>query len=362
MAKPFEQASLPTPTVQEDSLGPGLLKRLIATFGPSLLGAVIALLIGVLLIALAGSDPLTSYLALLRGAFGGSRQLTETVLKTIPLLVIGLGLTVAFKARVWNIGAEGQYYIGALLGSFVALKFSTLPATLLIPAILLAGLVGGALWALIPALLRTRRGMSEIISTLMLNYVAIFLVEYMARGPLKDPDGFLPETAQFAKAARLPVLFGTRIHIGVIIALLLIPLVYMLIWRTPIGFRLRAIGSKASVAQFAGVNVHFGIIFVLLFSGALAGLTGIMEVSYLHTRLKGTISGGYGFSGILVALLGRLHPVGVFFAAIFFAALSIGAESMHTLTGLPATLADAIQALVVLFVLGVDAFFRLRRT
>jgi simple sugar transport system permease protein len=136
----------------------------------------------------------------------------------------------------------------------------------------------------------------------------------------------------------------------------------MLIWRTPLGFRLRAIGSRASVARFAGIQVEAGIIFALLFSGALAGLTGIMEVSYLHSRLKGTISGGYGFAAILVALLGRLHPVGIFFAAIFFAALTIGAESMHTLTGLSATLADAIQALMVLFVLGVDAYFRLRRS
>lgn len=204
--------------------------------------------------------------------------------------------------------------------------------------------------------------MSEIISTLMLNYVAILIVEYVSRVPLRDPNGFLPETAQFVDAARLPGLFGSRIHSGVLIALALIPVVQVLIWRTPIGFRLRAIGSRASVARFAGINVEAGIIFVLLFSGALAGLAGIMEVSYLHSRLKSAISGGYGFSGILVALLGRLHPVGVLFAAIFFSALSIGANTMHTLTGLPATLADAIQALVVLFVLGVDAYFRLRRS
>jgi simple sugar transport system permease protein len=330
--------------------------------GPSLLGAIIALLLGALLILVSGSNPITAYQAMFSGAFGGTRQLTETTLKTIPLLIIGLGLSVAFKARVWNIGAEGQYFIGALLGSLIALQFSNLPAIVLIPAILIAGMIGGALWGLIPALLRTKRGLSEIISTLMLNYVAILLVEYMARGPLKDPQGFLPESAQFAAAARLPTLFGSRVHIGVLLALALIPLVYVLIWYTPLGFRLRAIGSRASVARFAGINVEWGIIFALLFSGALAGLTGIMEVSYLHSRLKGPISGGYGFTAILVALLGRLHPVGIFFAAIFFSALTIGAESMHTLTGISATLADAIQALMVLFVLGVDAYFRLRRS
>lgn len=339
-----------------------VLRRFFTTFGPSLLGAILALLVGALLIILSGANPMTAYQAMLNGAFGGSRPLTETTLKTIPLLMIGLGLAVAFKARVWNIGAEGQYFMGALLGSLVALNFPNLPAPVLIPAILVAGAIGGAVWGLIPALLRTRRGLSEIISTLMFNYIAIFLVEYMARGPLKDPQGFLPESTQFGAAARLPTLFGTRIHIGVILALVLIPLVYVLIWRTPLGFRLRAIGSRASVARFAGIQVEAAIVFALLFSGTLAGLTGIIEVSYLHSRLKGTISGGYGFAAILVALLGRLHPVGIFFAAIFFAALTIGAESMHTLTGLSATLADAIQALMVLFVLGVDAYFRLRRS
>ncbi len=339
-----------------------LLRRAVTTLGPAVLGALLAFLLGAGLILLAGSDPLTAYAAMLNGAFGGTRQLTETALKATPMLLIGLGLTVAFKARVWNIGAEGQYYMGALFGSVVALYLSNLPMLILIPAMLLAGGLGGALWGLIPALLRTKRGMSEIISTLMLNYIAILIVQYMARVPLRDAGGFLPETAQFVDAARLPGLFGSRLHLGVLLALALIPLVHLLIWRTPIGFRLRAIGSRASVARFAGIDVEAGIIFVLLFSGALAGLAGLIEVSYLHSRLKGDISGGYGFSGVLVALLGRLHPVGVLFAAIFFSALSIGANSMHTLTGLPATLADAIQALVVLFVLGMDAYFRLRRS
>ena len=338
-----------------------LLNRGLLALGPPLLGAVIALLIGAILMAFTGSDPLTAYQAMVKGAFGGRRQLIETTLKATPLLLIGLGLTMAFKARVWNIGAEGQYFIGALFGSAIALQFPEWSPLLLIPSMLLAGALGGALWGLIPALLRTKRGMSEIISTLMLNYVAIFLIEYMVRVPLRDPDGFLPESAQIVKAARLPDLFS-RVHIGVLIALIMVPVVYLIIWRTPIGFRLRAIGSQASVARFAGINVEAGIIFVLLFSGALAGLAGIMEVSHLHTRLKGTISGGYGFSGILVALLGRLHPVGVLFAAIFFSALTIGAESMHTLTGLPATLADVIQALVVILVLGVDTYFRLRKS
>jgi len=361
LTKTIRQPAPPAGGEAESSFAISLAQDVFATLGPPVLGALAALLVGAVLIALAGSNPLMAYQAMLKGAFGGQRQLIETSLKAAPLLLIGLGLTVAFKARVWNIGGEGQYFIGALFGSAVALQFPGLPAVVLIPAMLLAGALGGALWAFIPALLRTKRGMSEIISTLMLNYVAIFIVEYMARVLFRDPDGFLPESAKFVSAARMTRLFGTRIHIGVVMALVMIPIVYLIIWRTPLGFRLRALGSRASVARFAGINVEAGIMFALLFSGALAGLTGIMEVSYLHARLKGTISGGYGFSGILVALLGRLHPVGVLFAAIFFSALTIGSTSMHTLMGLPATLADVIQALVVLFVLGVDTYFRLRR-
>lgn len=340
-----------------------IARRVLRILGPPVLGVLFALLIGAVLIVFSGSNPVEAYTIMFKGAFGGQRQLTETVLKAAPLLLIGLGLTVAFRARVWNIGAEGQYFIGAMFGSFILLQFSdNLSPAFVILLSLIAGAIGGALWGLIPALLRTQRGINEIITTLMLNYVAIFVIEYVARVPLRDPDGFLPETAQFDKAVRLSGLFGTRIHQGVFLALVLIPIVYVLIWRTPVGFRLRAVGSKTSVARFVGIFVNRSIIFVLIFSGGMAGLAGIMEVSYLHSRLKGGISGGFGFTAILVALLGRLHPAGVLFAAIFFAALDIGANTMHTFTGLPISLADTIQALVVLFVIGFEAYFRFRRS
>lgn len=343
-------------------LNSAALRWFLGSIGPLLFGGLLALLIGAILIGFAGADPLSSYQVMFQGAFGGRRQITETILKAGPLLMIGLGLAVAFRARVWNIGAEGQYFMGALCGGFVALQFPTLPQALLAPAILVAGLLGGALWGAIPALLLLRRGINEIIATLMLNYVAVLLVQYMARGPLRDPNGFLPESALLSEAARLPIVVSPRIHLGILLALALVPLVYVLVWRTPLGFRLRMIGSSPSVARFAGVNVSSAILFALVFSGALAGMAGMIEVSTLHMRIKGAISGGYGFSAILVALLGRMHPAGILFASIFFAALSIGAESMHTVSGLPAALSQVIQALIVLFVLGVDAYFRLKRT
>ncbi|MBX3013150.1 MAG: ABC transporter permease [Caldilineaceae bacterium] len=326
-----------------------------------LVGALMGLLVGALLISTTGANPLAAYATLLQGALGGQRPLIETALKTAPLLLMGLGLTVAFRGKVWNIGGEGQYFMGALASAAVGLTLqASLPALVLIPLMMISGMIGGALWAGLAALLKIRFHVNEIITTLMLNYIAEYVVLYLARGPLKDPDSFLPQSAQLIGAARLPTLFGTRLHIGVVIGLILIPLIYLLLWKTPLGFRIRAIGSSPTVAYAVGMNVTWGLAFALLLSGALAGLTGMMEVSSLHTRLKDGISGNYGFTGILVALLGRLHPVGVFIAALFFAILSIGAQSMHSVFGLPIALAQMVQALVVLFVLIADALARRR--
>ena len=326
------------------------------TIGAPVLGVLVGLLIGALLILLAGADPIGAYGAMLAGAFGGRRQIEETILKATPLLLMGLGLTAAFRARVWNIGGEGQFYMGALAGGAVALTFGgqwSRPA--LIIGMLLAGVIGGGLWAALAGWLKIKRGISEIIGTLMLNYIAILFMEYVARGPLQEPGGYLPESAQFVAAARMPLVIGSRIHIGTLIALIMVPVVYLLLWSTPLGFRLRAAGSRASVARYAGMKVDRLILFALMFSGAMAGLAGIIEVSTLHTRLKSGISGDYGFAGILVALLGRMHPVGVLIASIFFAALTIGAQSMHVVYQLPVTLAGAVQAVMVLCVLAADA-------
>lgn len=330
------------------------------SLGAPVLGAIVGLLIGALLIWITGSNPIDAYWIMFKGAFGGGRQITETLLKTTPILLIGLGMTVAFRARVWNIGGEGQYFMGALLGGLVALYWTELPQPLLWIVMLLAGVLGGVLWAFIPAFLKIRFRVNEIISTLMLNYIASLLVIYLTRGPLQEPGGVYPISAKFASVTLLPVFPGTRIHLGVFLAFILVPIIYLLLWKTPLGFRLRAVGSRPSVAQYAGIDVNKTIVSALVISGGLAGLAGIIEVLMIHTRLKGTISGGYGFSAVLVALLGRMNPFGVMIASIFFAALIIGAETMHVLSGLPPELADAIQAVIVLSVLAVHAWVRLK--
>jgi general nucleoside transport system permease protein len=324
-----------------------------------LFGAGVGLLVGALIIAASGADPLAAYAALVHGALGGPRQLTETALKAAPLLTMSLGLVVAFRGRIWNIGGEGQYFMGALAGTVVGLLGqASLPAWLLIPLMLAAGLVGGSLWAGLAAWLKLAFGVNEIIATIMLNFVAIYTVSYLARGPLRDPTSFLPQSARLEGAARLPTLPGSRIHLGVLIALLLVPAVYVLLWKTTFGFRLRVIGSSAGVAQATGMNVQAGIALAFLCSGALAGLTGIVEVSAIHARLKDGISGDYGFTGILVALLGRLHPAGVLLAASFFALLTIGTQSMHTGRGLPVALAQVLQVVIILAMLIADALAR----
>lgn len=324
-------------------------------------GVLIGLLVGAVMILIAGADPITAYSALFTGAFGGLRQITETLLQACPLMIIGLGLSAAFRARAWNIGAEGQYYMGALFGGLAALYLpGYLPPLILIPVMLLLGILGGALWGLIPAVLKIKSGISEIISTLMLNYIAVLLMQYLTRGPLQDPTSYLPNSAQFDLAARLPTLFGTRIHVGVILAFLLAPVVYALLWSTPLGFKLRSVGSSPSVARYAGTRVEKIIAFVMMFSGAFAGLAGIIQVSSYYTRLKGDISLNFGFSGVLVALLGRTNPFGVVLASIFFAALTIGSQAMHVVNKLPVDLASAIQAIIVLAVLAVDSLIRRR--
>lgn len=321
-------------------------------------GILLGLIFGAGLILIAGADPLASYKIMLSTSLGGKNQIIETLIKACPLLLIGLGLSASFKAKVWNIGAEGQYYIGALFGWLVGMYGASLPQQILIPLMLLAGLLGGALWGLIPALLKIKNGMNVIISTLMLNYIAILIVQYLARGPFQEPGGFLPRTARLARAAKMPPMFSTRLHLGCVIALVLVPVVYFIFTSTPLGFKLRAVGSNPKVARYAGFKVNFAILFALVFSGAIAGMAGTIEVSTAYQRLQSSISLNYGFNGVLIALLGRTNPFGVLLTSVFFAALTIGVENLHVVIGLPVALSDAIQALVVLSVMIVDSYIR----
>jgi general nucleoside transport system permease protein len=319
------------------------------------IGLLAGLLVGAGLIMAAGLNPIEAYRVMVRGIFGGSYQITEVLLFSTPLLFNALGACISFRANIFNIGGDGQYYFGALFGTLIALYCATLPRIPLVLLFLIAGCIGGALWALIPALLKIFSNVNEIISTLLLNYVAIFFITYLVRIPLNDPDGYLPVSAKFPDIVRLPELFGTRIHLGVLLAFILVPIVWFFLWRTPLGLKARGIGSSKSVAQFVGFPFNKIYVLIFLFAGSLAGLAGAIQVNTLHLRLKSDIGTGYAFNGALIALLSRLNPIAAAVVALLFGALEVGVGAMQAIGGVPPQLATSIKAIMVLAVLIVEA-------
>jgi general nucleoside transport system permease protein len=326
-----------------------------------IIGLFAGLMVGAGLIAVAGLNPIEAYRIMGRGIFGGSYQITEVLLFSTPLLFNALGACISFRANIFNIGGDGQYYLGALLGTLVALYCTSLPRVPLLLLFLIAGCIGGAIWALIPALLKIILDVNEIISTLLLNYVAILLITYLARSPLNDPDSYLPVSAKFDEIVRLPELFGTRIHLGVVLALIFVPIVWYFLWRTPLGLKTRGIGSSKSVAQFVGFPFNKIYIMIFLFAGGLAGLAGAIQVNTLHLRLKADIGSGFAFNGALIALLSRLNPIAAAVVALLFGALEVGVGAMQALGGVPPQLATSIKAIMVLAVLIVDSRGNLRK-
>ena len=328
----------------------------------SLIAIAVALLVGAVLIALLGSNPLAAYAALLNGAAGNLNSIAETLLKAIPLTLAGIGVSVAFRANVFNVGAEGQLYIGAMTAAWVGLLLGDQPWFVVLPAMMIAAMVTGALWAGIAGVLKVTLGASELINTIMLNYVAIFFVGYLLHGPLQDPNSPLGQTARLGEAARLPrILAGTRLHAGLYIALVVVVVAYILLWHTVWGFQIRAAGHNAEAGRSAGINTTWVILSSLLLSGALAGLAGFAEVAGVQRRMIENISPGYGYTAIVVALLGRTNPPAVLVAAILFAGLQVGASTMESAVGVPSSIATIIQYLIVLLIMGRGTFSLLRR-
>ncbi|SMB92089.1 nucleoside ABC transporter membrane protein [Thermanaeromonas toyohensis ToBE] len=323
---------------------------------PALIGPLVALSLALavssLVIALSKVNPLVAYQYMFYGAFGSVRSFTETLVKTTPLLLCGLGLTIAYRTGLISVGAEGQMIIGGLFTTLAGLYMGWLPGFLLLPVLMLAGLIGGGLWGAIPGYLKARLGVSEVINTIMLNYIAYYLVAYLLDVPLREPPGYFPQSAQIARQGWLPYLLpGTRLHLGVIIAFLSCFIVYFILWRSPLGYQMRAVGYNREAARHSGINVEKNMVLAFTLSGAFAGLAGMVEIAGLHHRLLGGFSSEYGFDAMAVALLGKLHPAGVAIAALFFGALRVGANMMQRSVQVPASLVFVIQGLVILFVL-----------
>ncbi len=325
--------------------------------------AMATVALGLLLLVL-GADPLRALGALVSGAFGDRVALENTLLRMCPLILVGLGAALAFRCGVWNIGGEGQLYVGALAATALSTRLvPTLSgpadsALIALPLALGVGGLAGALWGGIAGALRVSRGVSEVLSTILLNFVAILLVSYAVHGPLQETLATYPQSDVFPESTRLPLLAGTlRIHAGLLLVAGAPFLVWLLLFRTAAGVRLRAVGLNPEAARFAGISTAGETFRVLLLSGGLAGLAGAIEVCGVTGRLFENLSPGYGFTAIAVALLARLHPLGIVPTALFFAALATGSGAMQRAAGVPAVTVQVIEGLVVLFSVG----FALRR-
>jgi simple sugar transport system permease protein len=323
--------------------------------GALLVGAVAGL---VALLAIAGGhDPERALGALWRGSLGSRYALfSATLVRATPLILTGLAVAIAFTAGVMNIGAEGQLLAGGTAATAVGLASSSTPAWLAIPLALLCGGVAGAGWAAIPAWLRRRFGVLEVISTIMMNFVALYLVGYLVRGPLQEPLHIYPQSATLAEVVRLPIVFGTRLHGGFAVAVVCALGAWWTLRATAAGFRVRVIGASPDAARSAGqIDVGRTTFRVFLLSGSLAGLAGAIEVTGVTYSLYENLSPGYGYTAIAVALVGALNPVLTLFSGIFFGALEAGAAAMQRDAGVPFVLATVVEASIILLLLGVSS-------
>jgi simple sugar transport system permease protein len=332
-------------------------------------GSVLAaLLIGAIMLIALGANPLEGFAELFNGAFGSTDALISTALKATPLLFVGVGITIAFRANVINIGGEGQMVAGGLLATVTALVLPDLSAWIMLPAVIIAGLVGGALWGAVPGALKAYFGVNEILSTIMLNVVAVQLMNYLLRGPLIDPGEIergtrIPQTERLQEGADLPLLFGDgRFHIGPLLAVLVAIAAYILLWRTPLGYRVRAVGLNPDASKYAGIPVKRTIVLALTLSGAMSGLAGAVLVfgSESHRMVTDGSTAGFtgsaGFNGIVAALFGGLHPIWTIPASFLFGGLLVGGLALQRAAQVPAALILALNGLVVVFVVATDRY------
>jgi ABC-type uncharacterized transport system permease subunit len=315
-----------------------------------------AILVGAMLLVMGGFDPWVAYRALYFGAFGNTYNTLATVMKSVPLLLVALGLTFAFKNKFWNIGGEGQLYMGAVAATWVALAVD-LPMALHLPLTIAAGFLGGSMWSGIAGLLKVKFRVNEVITTLMMNFIALYWVSYLVRGPMQGSEtaGY-PESAPFPLSAQLPALIqGSPLQAGIIMALVCVLVVYVIFNRTTLGYAVRAVGANPEAANYAGINVAKTIFVSAIISGGLCGLAGVNEAAGVQFHLIDNLSPGYGYTAIVVALLGRLDVLGVVLASILFGALISGATTMQQAVGVSAALIQNIQALILVFMLTSDS-------
>ena len=320
---------------------------------------ILALLVFSIVIILMSKNPIDVYASMLKGAFGSPYSIRETIKLAIPLCIAGLGIAVAFKMHFWNIGAEGQIIMGAFAASVFALKFGTLPRPILLLIMMVAGIIGGSVWALIPAVFKARWGTNETIVTLMMNYIAIKWIVFLQHGPLKDPNAMgFAKIANFSENAILPEIF--EVHIGWIIAIVLVLFIFIFMNYTKKGYEISVLGESEKTALYSGVNIKRTIIISILLSGGLCGLVGMIQASGISNTLADNIGGGVGYTAIIVAWLGYLNAPVIMIVSVLFAALQQGGSYIQTSYGIPGAAALILQAMILFLYLVVSFLLGLK--
>jgi simple sugar transport system permease protein len=326
------------------------------------LSILLALIMGGLIFLSVGANPLKAYAVMAFGAFGSFHDFSEVLVKAIPLILCGLAVAISARILLWNIGGEGQLALGGIGAAAVALFLSShLPVPLVIPLMIVAGFIAGGLWASVAGFLKAKLGVNEILTSLMLNYVAIYWLEQLYFGPWRDPMGMgFPGTAMFPESAWLPRFPGTRVHLGLLFGIVAAMVIHWTLSRTQWGYEIRVIGENPRAARYAGMNIDRNILWVMFLSGGLAGLAGMAEVSGIHYRLQQGLTVGYGYTGIIVAWLSRLHPGGIILVGIFLAGLLVGGDQLQSVMHLPSSVGLVLEGTLLFFVLGSDFLSRYR--
>jgi simple sugar transport system permease protein len=313
---------------------------------------VVTLILSAIPILVAGGQLWKSYFYLFYGALGTRFNLLETFVKASPLLLTGLAVAFAFRAKFWNIGAEGQLLAGALAATALGIHMGGVPEPMVLPIIIIAGFLAGGIWAAIPALLKTKLKVDDVVTTLLLNYVMIHIMGALLFGPLQQPGSSWPRSSAIIEAAQYPILVTrSRFHLGILIAFFAVFVIWFINSKTVFGYQNKAVGINVRASHFGGINTTSVIVWTGLISGGLAGLAGVGELCALQYRLIMDISPGYGYSGIVIAMLGNLHPVGVLFSSLFFSVIIVGAQTMSRMTGVPTYIAEVIQGMALMVML-----------
>lgn len=334
----------------------------IRALGFSLISICMAFIIGGIVIKLLGLSPLKAYSSMLQGSFGNTNAIAETLVKTTPLIFTGLSYAIAKRCGLINLGAEGQLYMGGFLATLVSIYLKGLPMYIHLPLAILAGFIGGGLWGLVAGWLKVRFGANEMITTIMLNYIAQYWVSYLVAGPMMEAGGQMPQSAPIPDSAILPrILSGTRLHLGIVIALVSVLVFYYFLWKTTVGYETRVVGINAEAARYAGIKPTKNALLAMFLAGGFAGLAGMSEILGVQLRMYQNFSPGYGFDGIAVALLGQNMPIGIIVSAMLFGMLRSGANMMQLTAKVPNAIIYIIQALVIIFIVAKNIFSFFKR-